>query len=103
MPPRLALIKTDSADRKFKRSFGAAPPAARAPAAPLARACHPASRGSLPERGAAHFGWDWTGDSGWVKVAPQGCPGGTAARRATWEGWRRAIAHRIAHAQRGEP
>ena len=31
-----------------------------------------------------------------------GVPWGTAARRATWEGWRRAIANGIAHAQRCE-
>src|SRR5215471_18227157 len=94
MPPWLALIKPDSpqSDLKPRQRIGnsngllAPPRRLRAPpAAPLARACHPASRGSLPERGAAHFGWCWTGDSGWVKVAPQGCPWGTTARRATWE------------------
>jgi hypothetical protein len=29
-----------------------------------------------PERGAANFGWCWTGVSGWSRVAPQGCAWG---------------------------
>src|SRR5712692_892336 len=53
---------------------------------------------SQAARGAAHCGWGWTGDSGWVKVAPQGCPGGTAARRATWEGWRSVAGSDESHA-----
>ena len=33
-------------------------------------------------------GGGWTGVSEWGRGAPQGCPGGTAAGRATWDGWR---------------
>ena len=33
------------------------------------------------------FGWCWTGASGWMRGAPQGCPGATASGRTTWEGW----------------
>ncbi len=47
-------------------------------------------RRSVPEPGGARrdFGWCWTGVSGWGRVAPQGCPGGKASGRATWDGWR---------------
>ena len=101
-------IDKDLADRKFKRPFGAAPAGAPPQHPPLA-ACRAPSVPRQPAgaarseavRGAAHFGWCWTGVSGWGRIAPQGCPGGTASGRATWEGWRGAISNGIAHAQRG--
>lgn len=73
--------------------------ACRAPSVP--RQLAGAARSSAV-RGAAHFDWCWTGVSAWGRGAPQGCPGGTASGWATWEGWRGAIAHGIAHAQRDE-
>jgi len=90
------------ADRKFKRSFGAAPPHPGLVRATPRAAAARRSSASEATRGAAHVSWCWTGVSGWGRVAPQGCPGGTAAGRAPWVGLEDAIANGIAHAQRGE-
>ena len=84
-------------DRQGTRHVRAAPPQ-RAAAAPLAR---PAARRSAGQR---YGRWGWTGVSGWGRGrmpinlgalrrrsrggAPQGGPGGTAAGRATEDGWR---------------
>jgi len=43
------------------------------PERPLAR------RSTVP----CHVRWCWTGIAGWGRVAPQGCPGGTASGRVT--------------------
>ena len=99
------------AERKFTRPVGAAPagaPPVGGHPVPVAMAAPPACRGRPSERlaarrcgGAAHLGWCWTGVSGWGRVAPQGCPGGTASGRATWEGWgARATARRHRPSQR---
>jgi hypothetical protein len=60
------------------------------PAAPWALACHPVCCPSPPVRPAArrraglrHCRWCWTGAAAWGRVGPQGCPGATAAERAT--------------------
>src|SRR5262245_1052725 len=64
----------------IKRSFGAAPLAAPAPASPTGRAtvrtalpCHPERRGCLarvPRSPALRgVGWGWTGAAGWGRVA----------------------------------
>ena len=63
-----------------------APPAGRHPLPAMATS--PARRGSPPERLAARQ----------CAASPQGCPGGTAAGRVTWEGWRGAIANEMARA-----
>ena len=57
-----------------------APPPQEPPQSP-ARAAR-----SQVVRGAAHFGWGRTDVSGWGRIAPQGCPGGTASGQATREG-----------------
>ena len=69
----------------ISKHFCAAPSACRAPCGRSAGA--PEARRSTARR---DFRWCWTGVSGWGRVAPQGCPGGTASGRATWEGWRTA-------------
>jgi hypothetical protein len=65
-----------------------APPAGRHPL-PAAMAMSPARRDSPPERLAARQ----------CAALPQGCPGGTAAGRVTWEGWRGVIANGTARAR----
>ena len=69
------------------------------PSAPRPPAGAAAARRSAVQR---DCGWCWTGVSGWGRVAPQGCPGGTASGRATEDGWRGPISNGIATAQRGE-
>jgi hypothetical protein len=62
---------------------GAHPPASPAPPA-SGHGSSRAPRAAPPERPAQRdFRWCWIGVSGWSRVAPQGCPGGTAAGRAT--------------------
>jgi hypothetical protein len=91
---RVLAVEAWSADRKNKRPFGAGPARAPPPASPSTS--HPRPRrahGSCGAARAAHsaaqrdFRWCWTGVAGWVRVAPQGCPGVKASGRAVWKGW----------------
>src|SRR4029450_11822523 len=68
--------KFKAADRKFKALF--APP--RPPARPAAR------------RSAAPRDWGWTDGAEGGRIAPQGCPGVTAAGRVARRGRNNAVA-----------
>jgi hypothetical protein len=50
---------------------------------------HGGPHGSCGAHSAAQrdFRWYWTGVTGWVRVAPQGCPGVQASGRAVGKGW----------------
>src|SRR4030095_15381059 len=56
------------------------------PSAPLAATDRPRLFPARPGAAAQRdLRWGWTGVSGWGRVAPQRCPGGTASGRATGE------------------